>query len=118
MTYKGEVVRWHAAKGFGFVKCPDFDDDVFVHHTAFGGGDLIEGRSVTFDVEDDRNGKKRGQNVEGEAIEKNGPPRGAGAGGPDNRDCYKCGRTGHISRYLFCWDTDVGGITFGGTYLL
>ena len=103
MAYKGEVVLWHRQKGFGFVKCADFDDDLFVHHTAFGSGDLIEGKELTFDVEDDSRGaKKRCSNVEGEAIDRSGPSRQGGGGGggrPDNRECYKCGRTGHISRY-------------------
>eukprot|EP00754_Rhynchopus_humris_P020352 Rhum_TRINITY_DN14691_c5_g1::Rhum_TRINITY_DN14691_c5_g1_i4::g.108491::m.108491 len=101
MAYKGEVVRWNAQKGFGFVKCADFDDDLFCHHTAFGSGDLIEGKEVTFDVEDDaRSGKKRCANVEGDAVDKSGSGRQGGGGGgrPDNRECYKCGKTGHISR--------------------
>ena len=104
MAYKGEVVRWNAQKGFGFVKCADFDDDLFCHHTAFGSGDLIEGKEVTFDVEDDSRGaKKRCSNVEGEAVDKSGSGRQGGGGGggrPDNRECYKCGKSGHISRYV------------------
>ena len=95
MAYKGEVVLWHRKKGFGFVKCPDFDEDLFVHHSAFGSGDLIEGKELTFDVEDDSRGaKKRCTNVEGDAIDKSGPSREGGGGGrPDDS------RRGHVARY-------------------
>eukprot|EP01063_Lacrimia_lanifica_P017327 TRINITY_DN241_c0_g2_i2.p1 TRINITY_DN241_c0_g2~~TRINITY_DN241_c0_g2_i2.p1 ORF type:complete len:114 (+),score=45.87 TRINITY_DN241_c0_g2_i2:51-392(+) len=90
MSYKGEVVTWNR-KGFGFIKSPDFEEDIFVHFSSFGGGDLIVGRSVNFNLEDDSRGaKRRARDVEGEAIEKNGPParddRDRGYGG--GRDRY------------------------------
>eukprot|EP01064_Diplonema_japonicum_P019599 TRINITY_DN2834_c0_g1_i1.p1 TRINITY_DN2834_c0_g1~~TRINITY_DN2834_c0_g1_i1.p1 ORF type:complete len:142 (+),score=33.29 TRINITY_DN2834_c0_g1_i1:64-489(+) len=70
MTYSGRVVRWYDHKGFGFIKCDEFENDLYCHFTGFGGGNLIEGRSVTFDLEDDeRAGKKRCTNVSGEAVD-------------------------------------------------
>ena len=81
MAHSGEVLRWKADRGFGFIKSEDFDDDVFVHHSSFGGGDLIEGRRVTFDVTDDRGGKKRAENVEGDGVDKSGGGRRGGGGG-------------------------------------
>eukprot|EP01059_Diplonema_ambulator_P026797 TRINITY_DN4423_c0_g1_i2.p2 TRINITY_DN4423_c0_g1~~TRINITY_DN4423_c0_g1_i2.p2 ORF type:complete len:147 (+),score=26.71 TRINITY_DN4423_c0_g1_i2:100-540(+) len=74
MSYQGKVVRWYESKGYGFVKCDDFDEDIFVHFTSFGGGNLVEGRSITFDLEDDRGGKKKCGNVSGDAVDSRRPP--------------------------------------------
>eukprot|EP01059_Diplonema_ambulator_P015086 TRINITY_DN2618_c0_g3_i1.p1 TRINITY_DN2618_c0_g3~~TRINITY_DN2618_c0_g3_i1.p1 ORF type:complete len:137 (+),score=31.61 TRINITY_DN2618_c0_g3_i1:63-473(+) len=76
MTYTGKVVRWYDRKGFGFVQCDDFDADLYVHHTGFGGGNLIEGKTIHFDLEDDdRSGKKRCCNVTGDAIDSERRPQ-------------------------------------------
>eukprot|EP01060_Flectonema_neradi_P003583 TRINITY_DN1231_c0_g1_i2.p1 TRINITY_DN1231_c0_g1~~TRINITY_DN1231_c0_g1_i2.p1 ORF type:complete len:157 (+),score=39.29 TRINITY_DN1231_c0_g1_i2:45-473(+) len=86
MSYSGKVVRWNS-RGFGFVHCNDFDEDLFVHFSAFGGGDLIEGETLTFDVEDDpKNGKKRCTSVEGPAITRERPSGGRGDRGRDRYD--------------------------------
>eukprot|EP00754_Rhynchopus_humris_P022501 Rhum_TRINITY_DN14795_c10_g1::Rhum_TRINITY_DN14795_c10_g1_i3::g.118294::m.118294 len=103
MAYQGVVKRWLSDKGFGFISCYQFEEDVFVHHTAFGGGQLVEGGPVNFDVEDDpRSGKKRCMNVSGEAVQSYGGGQGGQGGqgfsaGPP-RTCYTCGQPGHISR--------------------
>eukprot|EP01064_Diplonema_japonicum_P019600 TRINITY_DN2834_c0_g2_i1.p1 TRINITY_DN2834_c0_g2~~TRINITY_DN2834_c0_g2_i1.p1 ORF type:complete len:144 (+),score=39.61 TRINITY_DN2834_c0_g2_i1:60-491(+) len=88
MAYKGKVVRWYESKGFGFVKSDQFDEDIFVHFTSFGGGNLVEGRSISFDLEDDRDGKKKCGNVSGDAVDsERRPPRDSGRGGRrDSRD--------------------------------
>lgn len=56
------TVKWfNATKGFGFIAPDDGGKDVFVHVTAVqraGLQALSEGQRVTFDVVDDRKGKK------------------------------------------------------------
>jgi CspA family cold shock protein len=56
------TVKWfNATKGFGFIAPDDGGKDVFVHVTAVqraGLQSLSEGQRVTFDVVDDRKGKK------------------------------------------------------------
>ncbi|KAJ9450090.1 hypothetical protein DIPPA_09229 [Diplonema papillatum] len=71
MTYTGTVVSWHSRKGYGFVECRDFEQDLYVHVSGFGGGELIEGKTISFDVQEDgRDGKKRCVNVEGDAVDR------------------------------------------------
>jgi cold shock protein len=56
------VVKWfNTTKGFGFIAPDGGGKDVFVHVTAVqraGLQTLNEGQRVTFDVVDDRKGKK------------------------------------------------------------
>ncbi|HEY7608549.1 MAG TPA: cold-shock protein [Alphaproteobacteria bacterium] len=56
------TVKWfNATKGFGFIAPDGGGKDVFVHVTAVqraGLQALSEGQRVTFDVVDDRKGKK------------------------------------------------------------
>ena len=56
------VVKWfNATKGFGFIAPDGGGKDVFVHVTAVqraGLQSLNEGQRVSFDVVDDRKGKK------------------------------------------------------------
>lgn len=56
------IVKWfNATKGFGFIAPDDGGKDVFVHVTAVqraGLQALNEGQRVSFDVVDDRKGKK------------------------------------------------------------
>ena len=73
MTYSGNVIRW-SSKGFGFVECDSLDQELFVHHSEFGGGELVEGKSISFDIGDDsRTGKKMAINVTGPAITERRP---------------------------------------------
>ena len=74
-TYTGEVVKWNDAKGLGFLSSKDFDKDVYVHHTAFGGGSLTVGGVVTFEVGEDDDGRRRADNVSGEAVVRGRPAR-------------------------------------------
>eukprot|EP01063_Lacrimia_lanifica_P030693 TRINITY_DN491_c0_g1_i2.p4 TRINITY_DN491_c0_g1~~TRINITY_DN491_c0_g1_i2.p4 ORF type:complete len:156 (+),score=30.21 TRINITY_DN491_c0_g1_i2:54-521(+) len=95
----GEVVQWKASGGFGFIKCADYEKDLFVHHTAFGGGDLRVGSEVTFRVEDDSSGRKQCIEVEGDGVDKDAPrpPRRGGRG--DSRDRRGGGYGGGRPRY-------------------
>jgi CspA family cold shock protein len=56
------IVKWfNATKGFGFIAPDGGGKDVFVHVTAVqraGLQALSEGQRVSFDVVDDRKGKK------------------------------------------------------------
>ena len=57
---KGTVKWFNDAKGFGFLQV-EGGEDVFVHFSAIqseGFRSLKEGQSVTFDIIDDKRGKK------------------------------------------------------------
>ena len=53
------VVKWfNSSKGYGFIE-QEGGPDVFVHHTGINGSgfkDLVEGDSVTFDIEEGQKG--------------------------------------------------------------
>jgi uncharacterized membrane protein YsdA (DUF1294 family)/cold shock CspA family protein len=49
MTKNGKVVRWEAAKGFGFIRSPDTDADVFFHIRDVQGGEPSVGQSVVYE---------------------------------------------------------------------
>ena len=55
------TAKWsNTPKGYGFINPDDGDNDVFVHITAVqnsGLNGLNEGQKVTYDLEEQRNGK-------------------------------------------------------------
>ncbi|NCP64389.1 MAG: cold shock domain-containing protein [Paraglaciecola sp.] len=58
---KGQIKSWHAAKGFGFIKSPDLENEVFVHIRAFARGSREPqvGDVIYFDVVTQPDGKVR-----------------------------------------------------------
>eukprot|EP01060_Flectonema_neradi_P039960 TRINITY_DN896_c4_g1_i1.p1 TRINITY_DN896_c4_g1~~TRINITY_DN896_c4_g1_i1.p1 ORF type:complete len:393 (+),score=91.01 TRINITY_DN896_c4_g1_i1:496-1674(+) len=67
--YEGEVVKWADEKKFGFIRCRDFDDDVFCHQKALmKGGVLVEGEKVFFNRSKDDTGKWRAFDVTGPGV--------------------------------------------------
>ena len=56
---EGVVKRWLSFRGYGFIKCDDSEDEVFVHHTSIKeGNSLQEGERVRFDIEETPKGPK------------------------------------------------------------
>jgi len=81
----GEMVRWNADKGFGFIKPDKGDEDLFCHVSALldGDGSVRDGDRVKFVVQfDDRRGKDRAIDV---AVDGGGG-RGRGGGGGRGRN--------------------------------
>lgn len=61
------TVKWfNATKGYGFIQPDDGGKDVFVHITALqaaGLRSLPEGQRISYDMEQDRNGKMSAANL-------------------------------------------------------
>ena len=56
----GNVKWFNSAKGYGFITPEDGGDDCFVHVTAIQASGLkilVEGQTVSYDLEDGRNGR-------------------------------------------------------------
>eukprot|EP01060_Flectonema_neradi_P008295 TRINITY_DN15924_c0_g1_i1.p1 TRINITY_DN15924_c0_g1~~TRINITY_DN15924_c0_g1_i1.p1 ORF type:complete len:264 (+),score=44.33 TRINITY_DN15924_c0_g1_i1:35-793(+) len=68
----GIVTRWLLGRGFGFVTADDLDHDVLVHYASFGGGNLVVGKYIHFELDPNMDGKKAkyAENVTGEAVNK------------------------------------------------
>ena len=49
MTRQGQIVRWDAARGFGFIATPEGARNIFFHVRDFRGGEPAEGMSVRFE---------------------------------------------------------------------
>ena len=56
---EGVVKRWLGLKGYGFIKCDDSEDEVFVHNSAIKNGNALqEGERVKFDLEETPRGPR------------------------------------------------------------
>eukprot|EP01062_Namystynia_karyoxenos_P005023 TRINITY_DN11771_c0_g1_i1.p1 TRINITY_DN11771_c0_g1~~TRINITY_DN11771_c0_g1_i1.p1 ORF type:complete len:365 (+),score=59.57 TRINITY_DN11771_c0_g1_i1:124-1218(+) len=85
----GKVTNWHADKGFGFIQCDQDGQQVFVHYSDIGGGSLVPGSIMRFDLaQGTHEGKMKAVNITGyigPRIGRDGQPRagaGGGRGGP------------------------------------
>jgi cold shock CspA family protein len=59
--FNGKLVKWNADRGFGFVVADHGEQELFVHATAFprDGHLPVVGEALTFEVELDKEGRKR-----------------------------------------------------------
>ncbi|MEO8118761.1 MAG: cold shock domain-containing protein [Rhodoferax sp.] len=65
MRYDGSLKKWNAERGFGFIVADDGGHELFAHISAFPrDGQLpTPGERLSFEVEPDRDGKKRAVRV-------------------------------------------------------
>lgn len=63
--YGGRLKKWNADRGFGFITADDGGAELFVHVSAFlrNGQIPTVGEELTFEVEPDKDGKKRAARV-------------------------------------------------------
>lgn len=76
MRFSGTVTSWNDARGFGFIAADQGGQEVFAHIKAFptrAGRPQLQQR-VTFEIELDRQGKKRARKIE---IPRPAPVRSA-----------------------------------------
>jgi cold shock CspA family protein len=65
MRIEGTLTKWNDDRGFGFITPAQGGPEVFVHISAFpkGGHRPTIGEQLTFEIEVDREGKKRAKNL-------------------------------------------------------
>ena len=61
MRYQGKLRKWDADRGYGFIVADDGGQDIFVHASAFARDGTVptEGECLSFEIEPDRDGKKK-----------------------------------------------------------
>ena len=93
MRYDGSLKKWNAERGFGFIVADDGGHELFAHISAFPrDGQLpTPGERLSFEVEPDRDGKKRAVRVLRAGIVP------AGRAHTVNRS-FRLSRTGHAQR--------------------
>ena len=66
MRYDGSLKKWNAERGFGFIVADDSGHELFAHISAFPRDGQLPtvGERLSFDVEPDRDGKKRAVRVQ------------------------------------------------------
>lgn len=81
----GSVTEWHEERGYGFIELLD-GRRLYVHHTAFGGGSLVQGSQCEATVAPDKvnHGKWQATAVRGDAVIHR--PAGTKRGGDDGAD--------------------------------
>merc|ERR1712151_1267063 len=95
--------NWNDEKGYGFIRCNDGGEDVFLHRTALPQGEEVrDGDTIHFDeTYDDRKGKTRASNVSIEGYSRGDQGRDYGGRGRDSyrdRDRDYGGRDGGYGR--------------------
>jgi len=75
MRFDGTITTWNDERGFGFITPTQGGQDIFVHVKAFSvrGARPQVGQSVTFEVELNRDGKKRAKAVEPRRAARTAP---------------------------------------------
>ena len=72
MQFNGTLKKWNAERGFGFIAFAQGGPDVFVHISAFprDGRLPAAGDELSFEIEPDRDGRKRAVRVQsqGDAV--------------------------------------------------
>lgn len=65
LRFNGHLKKWNAERGFGFIVADDGGAELFVHISAFArdGQMPVVGEVLSFEVEPDRDGKKRAVRV-------------------------------------------------------
>lgn len=65
LRFEGHLKKWNAERGFGFIVADDSGAELFVHISAFvrDGQIPLVGEALSFEVEPDRDGKKRAVRV-------------------------------------------------------
>lgn len=65
MRYDGTLKKWNAERGFGFIVADDGGQELFAHISAFPRDGQLPalGERLSFEVEPDRDGKKRAVRV-------------------------------------------------------
>lgn len=65
MRYDGSLKKWNAERGFGFIVADDGGQELFAHISAFPRDGQLPtlGERLSFEVEPDRDGKKRAVRV-------------------------------------------------------
>lgn len=65
MRIEGILSKWNDDRGFGFITPTQGDQEIFVHISAFpkDGVRPILGEKLIFEIETDKNGKKRAKNL-------------------------------------------------------
>jgi len=65
MRYQGKLKKWNAERGFGFIEVNGGGQEIFVHISAFPRDGVVpfEGEALRFEIEPDRDGRKRAVRV-------------------------------------------------------
>jgi len=79
MRTHGHLKKWNDDRGFGFIVRPQNDFELFVHISAFpkDGVRPKVGELISFEIQRDKNGKKRAIRVQRTELANSRPKRGA-----------------------------------------
>ena len=79
MQFNGTLKKWNAERGFGFIAFTQGGPDVFVHISAFprDGRLPAAGDELSFEIEPDRDGRKRAVRVQNQGVAQPPPPKAA-----------------------------------------